>query len=81
MSAETEARWTAVAEKQLVGRKIVSVRYLSVAEAEALDWHNRPIVIQLDDGNLIYPSQDDEGNGGGALFTNNEANNVIPTLR
>jgi hypothetical protein len=35
---------------------------------------------QLLDGNVIYPSQDDEGNGPGSLFTNNETNPVIPVL-
>jgi hypothetical protein len=49
-------------------------------EAEEFGWYQKPIVIQLDDGNLIYPSADDEGNNGGALFTNNEADPVLPTL-
>jgi len=36
--------------------------------AEQMGWYSRPIVIHLDDGSMIFPSQDDEGNDGGALF-------------
>ena len=50
-------------------------------EADDMDWYCRPVVMVLDDGNLIYPSCDDEGNNGGALFTNNQANPVLPVLR
>lgn len=77
---QREAYWTEVASKQLLGRKIVAVRYLSLEEATELGWNERPVVIQLDDGNLIYPSQDEEGNGPGALFTNNNSDSVIPVL-
>ena len=76
-----ELRWTRIAEKQLVGRKIVKVRYLSPEETEEMGWYSRPVVIQLDDGNIIYPSADDEGNDGGALFTNDELDPVLPVLR
>ena len=73
--------WTDIAKEQLLGKKIVDVRYLSQEEADDLDWTERPVVIHLDDGNLIYASADDEGNGAGALFTNNQANPVLPVLR
>ena len=73
--------WTKTAEKQLLGRKIVKVRYMSKEEAEDMDWSSRPVVLQLDDGNIIYPSKDDEGNDGGALFTNNEEEPILPVLR
>jgi len=76
-----EMHWVKEAEEQLLGRKIVKVRYMTAEEAEGMDWYCRPVVIQLDDGNLIYPSADDEGNNGGALFTNNQANPVLPVLR
>jgi hypothetical protein len=77
----TERRWQRIASDQLLGRKIVEVRYLSHAEAQKLGWHSRPVVIQLDDGNIVFPSQDDEGNDGGALFTNHETNGTLPVLR
>jgi hypothetical protein len=78
--AQCEAYWTEVASKQLLGRKIVDVRYMSLEESEECGWDRRCVVIQLDDGNLIYPSQDDEGNGPGAWFTNDEKNSILPVL-
>ncbi len=32
--------------------------------------HANPPVFELDDGTLIYPSADPEGNGPGAIFGN-----------
>ncbi len=75
-----EKRWTEIASNQLKGRKIVDVRYLSRDEMESLGWHNRCIVMELDDGNLVFPSMDDEGNNAGALFTNSKEDNVLPVL-
>jgi len=45
-----------------------------------LDWYSRPLLIHLDDGNIIFPSMDDEGNNGGALFCNDEDEPILPTL-
>ena len=77
---QREAYWTEVASKQLLGRKITAVRYLSLEEMNLLGWESRCVVIQLDDGNLILPSMDDEGNGAGALFSNNKDHSVFPVL-
>lgn len=73
--------WTDVAKKQLLNRKIVDVRYLTVDEMENLGWDERCVVMVLDDGNMIYPSQDDEGNGAGALFTCNADQPTLPVMR
>jgi len=67
-----ERRWTAYANQHLIGRRIVSVRYMTQEEADGLDWYSRPLVIHLDNGTLLYMSSDDEGNDGGALFGNTE---------
>lgn len=75
-----EEHWTEVASKQLLGRKIVGIRYMTEKEMRASGWDQRCIVLILDDRNMIYPSMDDEGNGAGALFTNNEEQPVIPVL-
>lgn len=75
-----ETRWTNEARRQLEGRRIVKVRYMTAAEADSLGWGVRAVVMQLDDGNLIYPSADDEGNDAGALFTNNERQPVLPVI-
>lgn len=56
----------------LVGRRITEVRPMTAAEVEAEGWyetiHGVPTALVLDDGTVLYPSQDPEGNGGGALF-------------
>ena len=77
---DIETRWTKIAADQLLNRRIVKVRYMTEAEAHEMEWNWRGIVLQLDDGTLIFPSEDDEGNGPGALFTNNEDNPVIPVI-
>lgn len=76
----TEKRWTEAARTQLLGRRIVSVRYMMPSEARSLGWEVRPVVLQLDDGNLLYASSDDEGNDAGAFFTNNAEQPVLPVL-
>jgi hypothetical protein len=70
-----------IANRMLCNRKIVEVRYLNKEEALEMDWYSRPIAMLLDNGVWIYPSADDEGNDGGALFTTSEANPCIPVMR
>jgi len=73
-------RWTKDASNLLVGKKIVAVRYLTDAERDGLFWHSASLAIQLDDGTLIWPSSDDEGNDAGALFTTSEKLDTIPVI-
>ena len=75
-----EKRWTDIAKKQLVGKKIVSVRYMTNKEMDELGWYSKCVIMQLDDGNIVFPSQDDEGNNAGALFTNDKQDNVLPVI-
>lgn len=77
---DIENRWTTEARRQLLGRRIVQVRYMTEAEAGGLDWGSRPVVLQLDDGALIWAAADDEGNDGGAIFTTNNIQPVLPVL-
>lgn len=60
--------WTEKASAILVGRTIKAVRYTTQKECEGLDWGASAIVLELDDGTLLFPSSDDEGNSAGALF-------------
>jgi hypothetical protein len=57
---------------ELEGRRIVKVRPMSRDEAAREGWlfgrHGAAPVLELDDGTVLYPSRDDEGNGPGALF-------------
>jgi len=67
-----EKKCTDHAEKHLVGRTITQVRYMSEEETKDMGWYKRPLVINLDDGTMLIPSMDDEGNDGGALFGQNK---------
>jgi hypothetical protein len=61
-------RWEDYGKKHLLNKTIKMVRYMSDEEQEAMGWYHKPLVIQLDDGTLLIPSADDEGNEAGALF-------------
>ena len=76
----TEKEWTDKISKLLVGKKITAVEYMSEAEAKEQGWYRRPIQIQLDNGTWLTPSQDDEGNDGGSLFTKVKELPTIPVL-
>jgi hypothetical protein len=53
----------------LIGRKIVDLRSMYPEEMELFGWDLEPgVVIQLDDGNLVVPMRDPEGNGPGQLM-------------
>lgn len=72
--------WEDAAKKLLVGRKIVGVRYMTDKEASSYAWFSKPIVLVLDNGVAIFPSKDDEGNDGGALFTTDDKIDGIPVV-
>jgi hypothetical protein len=61
----------------LRGRTIVGVRFLTSDEARDLAWSHRPLVLQLDDGTLLLPQRDAEGNGAGSLMTDSDTLPVI----
>tara|TARA_A100001011_G_scaffold119845_2_gene126416 strand:+ start:3094 stop:3453 length:360 start_codon:yes stop_codon:yes gene_type:complete len=69
--------------KNLIGKRIVSVRYLTKEETDASGWYSAPIVIELEDGQALIPQQDDEGNDGGALWIANSKclDDLIPVIR
>ena len=63
-----EKKMTAYANKHLLGRSIAQDRYLNKDEAEHLGWDQRSLLLELDNGTIVFMSQDDEGNNGGTLF-------------
>lgn len=63
--------------QRLAGRKIKCVRYALDDEVKAMGFHDAPVIIELDDGNIFYPLSDDEGNGPGALATTYEGFETI----
>lgn len=79
----TEAQWLAYARKHLVGRTITSVAYITRSEAKENMWHSRPVALMLDNGSMLWPQSDDEGNNGGALAGIDKDGNPLafPVLR
>ena len=75
-----EQYWTELTEKHLVGKKIVKVEYFPKDMMEDMMWSSRPITIHLEDGNIITPQMDDEGNNGGAMLTTFEDLGTIPVI-
>ena len=65
---EQTKHWMDYAEKHLVGKTVKAVSWMTEKEAKPMDWYSRPLIIEFTDGSVIYPSADDEGNNGGALF-------------
>jgi hypothetical protein len=77
---EINTRWTKIAEKQLLNRTITSVRYMTDKEQLDMGWYKKSLIIELDNGLLIYPSADSEGNDAGVVFTTDKDNNTLPAL-
>jgi len=73
--------WLDEAKKLLLNKRIVNVRYLTADEAEDMGWDEKSIAFQTHDGLWFFPSRDDEGNGGGALFTSDEKQGCLPVMR
>jgi len=73
--------WNDKATQILKGRTIIAVRY---AEDEEIDdfFAKRGLQIILDNGTILYPMQDDEGNDFGAIHyqLKNGTNSILPTL-
>jgi hypothetical protein len=74
--------WQKKLKKHLVGRTIVKVEWLSPKRTEKLfGWTNQPCEIYLDNGTILTPSADDEGNDAGAIFTNIKEMSVLGVFR
>ena len=82
-AAEQTYRWHKKIEKQLCGKKIKSVRYMTPSEAESSGWYYQPILLILDDGTALCPMSDDEGNEAGSIACIGDKVEVetIPVMR
>jgi hypothetical protein len=72
--------------KQLIGKKIVNVVALPKSTQESFMWYGRSadsaIAIIFDDGTVVIPMQDDEGNGAGVLmYATPEEKTQVTTMR
>ena len=75
--------WDEKGQHLLKGATIIGVRYMTKKECEPMMWEDYPIALLLEKGGnefWVYPSRDDEGNNGGALFMTNDEY-CMPTLR
>jgi hypothetical protein len=72
--------WNDEAKKLLLHKRIVNVRYMNKKEMNQMGWYERSILFLTHDGLWFFPSRDDEGNGGGALFTSDEKQGCLPVM-
>jgi len=72
--------WTEKINKELLGRKITKIEYLTQKELDDNMWDKSPIAIELDNRIWLVPMADDEGNDGGSISTNIKNLSVIPTI-
>ena len=72
--------WITLATELLLHKTIVAVRFMTNEEMHDYGWTHCAVMFRLNTGEWVYPSQDDEGNGPGALFTTSEAVPTIPAL-
>ena len=74
--------WHDLVNKHLVGRTIIKAQWLIPDEAHRLlMWDYQPLELFLDNGTIITPSCDDEGNNAGALFTTVKELPCCPVFR
>ena len=74
--------WQDLVNKHLVGKYITKVEWLNPKDSmKLLGWDCQPCEIHLNDGTVITPSADDEGNNAGALFTNIRELPCCPVFR
>jgi hypothetical protein len=74
--------WNEEVSKRLVGKIITKVKWLDADNTYKLfGWTHQPCEIHLNDGTILTPSADDEGNGAGAIFTNIKDLQVLPVFR
>ena len=76
----TEQYWTDKVRKNLIGKKITRVEYMTEIEMKDNMWYKRPIAIQLDNKYWLVPMMDDEGNDGGAMSTTFKDLGIIPVI-
>ena len=74
--------WEQKNSPQLVGKKIVQVRWMTKKEADANYWDYQPVLLILDDGSALCPMSDDEGNNAGSLIhLGGKQERIIPVMR
>jgi hypothetical protein len=75
-----EERWNKVAHQLLVGRTVTDAFYMPARDARENGFQSRPLAIAFDNGLVLFPLADDEGNDAGALATTDAKNPLLPVL-
>lgn len=75
---EYQVKMVELAQDLFVGKKIKSVRYASQEELEEMGWDDDFVILELEDGTLLYPIRDAEGNGPAILSVQIPGTNVGP---
>ena len=83
-TGEQETEEAQVAVPELVGSKLTEIRDMTDEELTNEGWdtdriNGKPPALVFDNGVVIYPSRDPEGNGGGMLFGRFEATSFYVT--
>ena len=73
-------QWKNRLSPEILGQRIVRVRYMTKVEAEQWGWYSCPLVMQLENGTWLIPSKDDENNDGGAISLLNNDRELEETL-
>ena len=73
--------WEEKISAQLVGRKIVEVRWMTKKEADESYWDYQPVLLILYDGTALCPMDSDEGNQAGSLCHLGGEQETIPVFR
>jgi hypothetical protein len=67
--------------QELVGKTIVSIKYMSKLHSHTWGWNKRAVIITLDDGTRLIPMMDDEGNDAGSIQVMKwDKETLMPTL-
>lgn len=74
-----DKKWIEDINKVFLHQKIVKIDIMNKEEAEALGWSERAVMFKLENGIWFFASQDDEGNGAGAIHTTKE-NFIVPVI-
>ena len=61
-------QWKNRLSPEILGQRIVRVRYMTKTEAEDWGWYCCPLMMMLENGTWLIPSKDDENNDGGDLY-------------
>jgi hypothetical protein len=70
--------WEDDATKAFKGKVVQSIRWMTEDEQKDMYWDRSCPIIEFTDGSFLFPSQDDEGNAPGAMYTSDRDISILP---